>query len=232
MNWNCTFTEERLSDYLEGALPAGEREACAAHAATCAKCTELIGGVGALIGGMHALEPVAEPAFLAQRIVRATTGSQPRHELAGASAWFNLIWQPRFAMGIATVAATLVILAHAAGGRLNHLRPSDLNPVNWARQGNRQGHLIYARGEKFVNDLRVVYEIRAVLASPQAAPSTPQNQTEPAPDRARPDNTGERHAPEFEREANAEAAAKNLNWAMLNPGFYGVAPDSENRRFL
>lgn len=225
MNWNCAFTEERLSDYLEGALAAEEREACAAHAATCAKCTELLDGVGALIGQMHALEPVAEPAFLAPRIIRATAGSEARrHEMASASAWFNLIWQPRFAMGIATVAATFVILAHAAGARLNNLKPGDLNPVNLARQGNRQGHLIYARGEKFVNDLRVVYEIRAMLASPPA-PSTQQNQTPSAPDRTSPDHTGEHNSPEWEREASTQTATNNLDRAMLNPALEGVTQD-------
>ncbi|MDE3110244.1 MAG: zf-HC2 domain-containing protein, partial [Acidobacteriota bacterium] len=100
MNWNCAFTEERLSDYLEGALAAEEREACAAHLGQCAKCTELRAGVSALVGRMHALEPAHEPAFLAQRILRATAGHQARrHEPASVSAWFNLIWQPRFAMG-------------------------------------------------------------------------------------------------------------------------------------
>ena len=247
MNWNCTLTEERLSDYLEGALAAEEREACSAHVGECTKCAELLGGVSALVGQMHALEPVREPAFLAQRVIRATVGRQTqRHELASVSAWFNLIWQPRFAMGIATVAATFVILAHAAAPRLRSLQPNDLNPVNWARQGNRQGHLIYARGEKFVNDLRVVYEIRAMLASPQAAAPEEQNQTAPpAPNQTRPDNTGEHRAPDFEREAlarpqrasalgapGAKTAGNNLDWAMLNSTWGWMAPNAANRRPL
>lgn len=232
MNWNCAFTEERLSEYLEGSLAAEEREACAAHAAMCAKCAEMLDRVGALIAGMHALEPVEEPAFLARRIIRNTAGSAtPRHELATIAGWFNLIWQPRFAMGIATVAATFVILVHAAGGRLNSLKPGDLNPVNWVREGNRQAHLTYARGEKFVNDLRVVYEIRAVLAAPQPQPSAPQNQAAPAPSGTRPD-TGEHNTPEFEREAIAPTASGHLDWAMLGSAFEGVTPDPANRRGL
>jgi hypothetical protein len=232
MDWNCTLTEERLSEYLEGALAAEEREACEAHVAACAKCAAMLESVSALVGQMHALEPVREPAFLARRVIRATAGSRTqRHELASASGWFNLIWQPRFAMGIATVAATFVILAHAAGARLSNLKPSDLNPVHWAREGNRQAHLTYARGEKFVNDLRVVYEIRAMLATPETTPETQKNQTAPAPNGARPD-TGEHSAPGFERDANARTASSKLDWAMLNLAFGGTTPDSANRRSL
>lgn len=232
MDWNCTRTEEQLGDYIDGALASEDREACAAHAAACSKCAEMLERVGALVGQMHALEPVREPAFLARRIVRATTGSRTQqHELATVSGWFNLLWQPRFAMGVATVAATFVILAHAAGARLNNLKPTDLNPVSLVREGNRQAHLTYARGEKFVNDLRVVYEIRAMLASPQQAPATQQNQTAPAPDGTRPD-TGEHNDPAFEREANGRTEASNFDWAMLNLTIGKIAPDSANRRPL
>jgi anti-sigma factor RsiW len=37
MDWNCTFTEERLSDYLEGKLLPAEAAAISDHTADCAK---------------------------------------------------------------------------------------------------------------------------------------------------------------------------------------------------
>ncbi|MGH9688651.1 MAG: hypothetical protein ACRD5K_16325 [Candidatus Acidiferrales bacterium] len=232
MDWNCTLTEERLSEYLEGALATDERQACAAHCAECANCAEMLARVGALVGQMQALEPVREPAFLARRIINGTAGSRKqRHEIASASAWFNLIWQPRFAMGIATVAFTFVILAHAAGARIGQLRPSDLNPLNLARAGNRQAHLTYARGEKFVNDLRVVYEIRAMLASPQAGPPAPQNQAAPEPDSTSPD-TGEYNESRYRRDATTRKPPGSDGWAMLNLALRSFAPDPANRRPL
>ncbi|MGA9883365.1 MAG: zf-HC2 domain-containing protein [Candidatus Acidiferrales bacterium] len=230
MNWNCTLTEERLSDYLEGVLAADERQACAAHSAECANCAEMLARVGKLVGQMQALEPVGEPALLARRVINKTTRARAaRHEIAGASAWFNLIWQPRFAMGIATVAMTAVILAHAAGARIGQLRPGDLNPLNLARAGNRQAHLTYARGEKFVNDLRVVYEIRAMLAAPQAGPSVPQDQAAPAPSGARP-NTGEHQDPAAGREVDARIRGFNMKWAMLHSMDGKFASNAANRR--
>lgn len=232
MDWNCTLTEERLSDYLEGALAAEERHACAEHSAECANCAEMLARVGELVGQMHAIEQVREPGFLAHRVINKTSRARTgRHEIASASAWFNLIWQPRFAMGIATVAVTFVILAHAAGPRIGQLRPSDLNPLNLVRAGNRQAHLTYARGEKFVNDLRVVYEIRAMLAAPQAGPSVPQNQAAPKPDSTSPD-TGEHKESRHRRDATTRNPPSSDGWAMLNLAPRSFAPDPANRRPL
>jgi len=232
MNWNCALTEERLSDYIDGALASGEREACELHLAKCAACAGMVARVGDIVGQMHALEPLREPAFLARRIVVRTAGTRAqRHETASVAGWFSLIWQPRFAMGLATVAATVVILAHAAGLRLSNLKPGDLNPFNVAREANRQAHLTYARGQKFVNDLRVVYEIRAVLAAPPEQPA-PQNRATPAPNGASPD-TQEHGAPDLRRDAAARNADSNLQWAMLDLArFEQFAPHPANRRPL
>lgn len=232
MDWNCTLTEERLSDLLEGALASEERQACAAHAAACANCAEMLARVGDLVGAMHALEPLREPNFLARRVIDRTLRARGRGDgVASWSAWLGLIWQPRFAMGIATVAATIVLLAHAAGPQLGHLTPADLNPVNVVRAGNRQAHLTYARGEKFVNDLRVVYEIRAMLASQAPAQAAPENQSSPAPNGKRPD-TGQRNEQEFEQRREARMARGSTVWAMLLSVMDDSASRSENGRTL
>jgi hypothetical protein len=228
MDWNCALTEERLSDFLEGALAVEEREACAAHASNCAACSEMLARVSGLVGAMHAIEPLPEPNFLARRIVNNTLRARKRgSDLASWSGWMGLLWQPRFAMGIATVAVTIMILAHAAGMQLNHLSPADLNPVNLVRAGNRQAHLTYARGEKFVNDLRVVYEIRAMLAAPESSQVSPDNQSSPEPDGKQPD-TGLREDREFEQRREARMARSSTVWAMLLATVGGSASHSAN----
>jgi hypothetical protein len=88
-------------------------------------------------------------------------------------AWVPLIWQPRFAMGLATVAASLTIVLHAAGVTPSDLQKIDYRPASLARAGNRQAHLTYARCVKYVNDLRVVYEIESRFASSPALGSEP-----------------------------------------------------------
>jgi Putative zinc-finger len=172
MDWNCTLAEERLSDFLDGALGPEEAAAFSAHTAGCASCAKLIAQVGGLVSQMQNAPQVIEPPQLQRKILAATLG--PRKQRAtseGLFGWLPMIWQPRFAMGIVTVAASFVIVFHAAaseGGR------SNLNPWNLLRGANRQIHLTYARGEKFVNNLRVVYEIQSRLSS------QPESMSEPA----------------------------------------------------
>jgi len=224
MDWNCTFTEERLSDFLEGTLTVEERDACAGHAKTCASCSDMLARVGDLVTQLHALEELPEPGFLARRIINETQNARKhQREIAGWSGWLSPIWQPRFAIGFATVAATVVILAHAAGVR--GLTPAELNPVNLARAGNRQAHLTYARGEKFVNDLRVVYEIRAMLSAP--AQAEPENQVAPS-SAARPNSS--EHEDEMQRRSEARVARISTVWAALFWATEEGASHSDNRR--
>lgn len=169
MNWNCTLTEERLSDFLEGTLAPEETAAISTHAASCADCTKLIAQVSGLVTLMHQAPPIELPPQLERKILDATLGPQKQKaESQGWLGWLAILWQPRFAMGIVTVAASFVIVFHAATAA-----GSNLNPLNLLRGANRQAHLTYARGAKMVNNLRVVYEIQSRLSSPPESMSEP-----------------------------------------------------------
>ncbi len=180
MTWNCAQIEERLSDYVDGLLSEEERREFSAHVAGCANCAPLVSTVSSLVTRMHALEPVEAPLKLIPNILDQTLG--PRHAEAqrgwrGWFAWLEPVMQPRFAMGAASLVVTAFILVQVMGLRPNKMSAADVNPANLYRTANRHAHLMYARGTKFVNDLRVVYEIQSRLR-PEAQP----NQTpEPAP---------------------------------------------------
>jgi Putative zinc-finger len=198
MDWNCTLTEERLSDYLDATLLPEEASVFSAHAAGCAHCTRLVAQVGGLVSRMQHLAPVEAPPALIEKILDSTLG--PRAQKRAEKGWFGwvrVIWQPRFAMGLATAAASVVIVLHAAGTQAGK---SSLNPLNLIRSANRQIHLTYAHGAKFVNDLRFVYEIQSRLSSqpdnlsepisqpmsepagsPSGEPQPQQDQQQPAP---------------------------------------------------
>src|SRR5271167_4540651 len=139
MDWICKNSEERLSEYLDGNLTPAEASAFAMHAASCPSCAQLVSQVGSLIGQMHQLEEITEPPQLVQSILDATTG--PRKQKAGWTKWFTwvpVLWQPRFAMGIVTVAASLAIVLHTSGVTPAKIKRADLSPASLVRSANRQ----------------------------------------------------------------------------------------------
>jgi len=171
-DWNCARTEERLSDYLDGILSPAEAAAFSAHSSGCDACGKLVAQVGGLVHQMRALDELEVPPQLIPKILESTLGPR-RTQTAGWQRWFAWVpqlWQPRFAMGAITVAATILIVLYTTGMSPAKLKKADLSPANVFRTANRQVHLTYARSAKFVNDLRVVYEIQTRL-QPAAEPS-------------------------------------------------------------
>jgi hypothetical protein len=191
MAWNCLDNEERLSDYLDGLLPADERSAFESHAEGCAKCGQLVAGVRGLVGGMRRMEMVEAPQGLIYRILAETTGKEAKPARKPGFSWFPAFLQPKLALGALSVIATFGILIQATGLNYKTISRADLNPLNVFRATNRQVHLTYARGMKFVNDLRVVYEIQSRLQGAPAAPA-------PVPERR--DQTSPPSTPESERQ--------------------------------
>lgn len=179
MDWNCTLTEERLSDFLDGELLGEQLAAFSAHQQSCATCAGLVAQVSGMLKEMHQLEMVPEPAWLARKVAVATLGSKVSRQ--GWDRWFwwaRKIWQPRFAMGMATVAACCIIVVQTGGVTPKKLSRANLNPADMLHAASRDIHYAYGRGVKFVNDLRVVYEIQSRLepGPQQQTPERPRQQ--------------------------------------------------------
>jgi anti-sigma factor RsiW len=220
-DWNCARTEESLSDYLDGTLLPAEAAAFSAHAGGCDPCGKLVAQVGGLVQQMRKLDQVEVPRQLISKILDSTLG--PRPQSAGWRRWFAWIpqlWQPRFAMGVITVAATLLIVLYTAGMSPAKLKKADLSPANVFRTANRQVHLTYARSAKFVNDLRVVYEIQTRLqpnAEPspsiRPAPAPEQNSTPPPVNPQEKSQTSPHPGHSQARNGTMLASLLNTNWA-------------------
>jgi anti-sigma factor RsiW len=175
LNWNCEQTELRLSDYLDGVLGPGEKHAFDEHVNGCERCTPLVASVSHLLTNLHGMKEIAEPPRLVYAILDKTLG--PR-EVAGWSdlfGWFRGLLSPRLMYGAISVAATITVLLTASGFSWRKPKIADLSPVNVYRNANRQAHLVYARGSKFVSDLRVVYEIQARFWQESDLPTTPES---------------------------------------------------------
>jgi predicted anti-sigma-YlaC factor YlaD len=68
----CNLCEERLSDYLEWALPAEERTLVDEHLKSCSACSELLDGVRNVMNWGKELPAQLPPPWLASRIVANT----------------------------------------------------------------------------------------------------------------------------------------------------------------
>jgi predicted anti-sigma-YlaC factor YlaD len=190
MTWTCQLTEERLSDYLEARLEAADARRLAAHLETCAACRAMVADVQAALSSMRSLEELPEPPLLAERILDATMGPRKKSvRWPGWLGWVQPVFQPRFVMGLATVLLAAFFSLEALGVEWSKVEARDLNPVNLYHQANRGVHLMYARSVKYVNDLRVVYEIQSMLqpaSQQEERPTTPpskQNQESDKPGR-------------------------------------------------
>jgi anti-sigma factor RsiW len=175
MTWTCEQTELRLSEYLDGLLNDAEQRAFDAHVNACEQCTPLVGRVSHLLTNLHGMEELETPPRLVYSILDKTLG--PRESAKGwraALGWVRAIASPRFVYGAVSVAATLMVLLSASGFSWRKPKIADLSPVNVYRNADRQAHLFYARGSKFVSDLRVVYEIQSRLHQENEIPTTPE----------------------------------------------------------
>jgi anti-sigma factor RsiW len=176
MTWTCEQTELRLTDYLDGLLSADEQHTFDVHVNSCQRCTPLVMGVTHAVRNLHLLPELEAPLGLVNSILDSTLG--PRQTVTGWAAVLALlrgIASPKFAYGALSVAATFLMLVTASGFNWKKPKLADLAPANIYRNTNRQVHLAYARGTKYVSDLRVVYEIQSRLRQDNELPNNPES---------------------------------------------------------
>lgn len=171
MNWTCEQTEACLSDYLDGLLESAEQIAFDHHVNACERCTPLVASVSHVLGTLHSLEQVEPSPLLIDSVLTSTLGPQSWRK---AKRWLRNLQSPRFIYSVVSVAATLFVLVSASGFSWKKPKLADLAPASIYRSADRQAHRVYARGTKFVSDLRVVYEIQSRLRQDNEIPTTPE----------------------------------------------------------
>lgn len=184
MDWNCADSDRRLSDYIERLTTPEETAAFDAHIEHCADCASLVTRVGGTVRLLRASESIEPPSRVYDKIIAATSGKP--EVVLGWRKWFRpaaISWQPQFAMGAITVAASFLIIFHAANSSAAPRGFAALNPVNLYLAADRQIHLTYAHTAKFVSDMRLVYEIESRLQPDEDQSASP---AEPAPSQPKP----------------------------------------------
>jgi hypothetical protein len=75
--------------------------------------------------------------------------------------WAEPLMRPRLAMGMAMTMLSFAMLFKFAGVPERQLKPADLDPVKvWSAAEDRVAR-VWARGVKYYQNLRVVYEIQS-----------------------------------------------------------------------
>jgi len=207
--------ENLVSDYLEGLLEAPRRAELEAHFAECVACRELLGDVRQALEICRTAEDVEPKPWLISRIMQATVGTRKPSWRERMLEYFRPIFQPRVAYPVAMTFFTFSIIVNAAGLNLRHLQIEDLNPRTWIDQADRQGHLIFAKAEKYYYDLRVVVEIESRI---RQLGLEPQNQEQEAPKPEAPAGGSSQDSP------SDQVLASNRTWvAVETPRDHGSA---------
>jgi Putative zinc-finger len=180
MTWTCDQIEAQLSDYLDGLLPAPDRAEFESHVQSCAECAPLLASVKDLMTELRTMEELDAPPRLVYSILDKTLG--PRETVNGWPAFLKLIRglaTPKFAYGLASVMATLIIVVYSSGVSFRKPKLADLHPANVYRNVDRQAHLGYAHLVRSVSDWRVVYEIQSRLRQGENELQTPPEDNAP-----------------------------------------------------
>ena len=206
--------ENLASDYLEGQLDTAHHAQVEEHLAGCSACRETLSDVRQAIEACRSAGDVTPPAWLVTKIRLATTGEKRSGITDQVNALLRTIRQPRVAYAVAMTVFSLSLIVNIAGFNLRHLKIQDFSPTTWIYRANRAGHLLYARAEKFYDDLRIVYEIESRFRNVQSqSPEQEKQESKPAT----PGSPASTADPGIGRMASTKVHATG-QYAQLEPG--------------
>jgi len=175
----CEDFEERLTDYLDGFLPAPLYHRWERHSILCASCTELPGEVVRSIGACYSYigEEKPLPAGLNERILLATLGHGVAEEIRApfssrVAAWLRALLDPIVSPQLATVATMLLVAVFvltntvSADGSISGVYSASLRLAEQGYSAGSTGGM-----KKITKGLKEL--VNGQPATPPAAPSAP-----------------------------------------------------------
>ena len=154
---NCADVEILICDYLDGTLAPAARADLERHLAGCPACAELARDGAEAVQFIQRAADVEPP----QELISQILFDPPWHKQRSSRffARFHTLLQPRFAMGMALTVLSIAMIMP----RMRNFQPSDLSPAAvWAGIEDRADRL-WARTQKYYDNLKFVYQIRATL---------------------------------------------------------------------
>jgi hypothetical protein len=154
---NCADVEILICDYVDGTLAPAAKADVDRHLAECPTCAELARDSAEAVRFIERAADVEPPQELISRILF----DPPWHRQRSSrfSTRFHALLQPRYAMGMALTVLSIAMIMP----KMRNFQPSDLSPAAvWAGIEGRADRL-WARTQKYYDNLKFVYQIRATL---------------------------------------------------------------------
>jgi hypothetical protein len=154
---NCADVETLICDYVDGTLAPPARAAVERHLAECRSCAELARDSADAVQFIERAAAVEPP----QELISHILFDPPWHKQRSSrfTTRFHALLQPRFAMGMALTVLSIAMIMP----KMRNFQPADLSPaVVWAGIEGRADRL-WARTQKYYDNLKFIYQIRATL---------------------------------------------------------------------
>jgi hypothetical protein len=145
----CPQVEERLSEYVEGGLDQGLRDAIDAHVAACDACPPLLEALREVVVALRSVAVLEPPQDLASRAADAALRSGPRRAiLAPRMRLTPPAWLLATAAGVAlAVTATVVLLSR---------NPQGPGRFRMAERTTNAAAYFAERTDRLVEDIRIL----------------------------------------------------------------------------
>jgi len=189
----CEDFEERLTDYLDGFLPAPLYHRWERHSVLCASCTELPGEVVRSIGACYTYigEEKPIPAGLNERILQATLGNRVPEDVRAplgsrVASWLRRWLDPIVSPQLATVATMLLVAVFvltntvSADGSISGVYSASLRLAEQGYSAGSTGGM-----KKITNGLKEL-----VGREPEAQPAAPKQDSGNAQPKQTPKQNG------------------------------------------
>ena len=161
----CADFDILICDYVEGVLDAAHSAEVERHLAECPACAEMARDSAAAVAFMERAADVEPPPELITRILYEAPWNVEKAASTKRSwmaAILGPIWQPRIVMGVAMTVLSLSMLTQFMGP-VKQLKADDLRPAAvWSGITTRVDYA-WIRAVKFVDDLKVVYQIQTTI---------------------------------------------------------------------
>jgi anti-sigma factor RsiW len=164
----CVDIDALLCDYVDGTLGQAGRTQVDTHILGCADCAALLSDAQSAVQFMSGAGPIEAPPELVTRILYKTHFEAKAAGAAAPRGWFSRLFQPilqpRIAMGMAMTILSFSMIGRMAGIPQRPLTAADLEPANIVAAVDMRAHRAYDRLVKYVDNLRLVYEIQSRLS--------------------------------------------------------------------